>query len=558
MIIGLDVGGTHTDVVLLGTEGVIRQIKVATVADDLFHTVLTALEQITEGISPEEITRTVLSTTLTTNAIIRGQLEPVGMIVAGGPGIDPEVYRTNPHYYPVNGAVDHRGREVEALDQREIRAIAETLKKEGIRQIGVAGKFSVRNPNQELEIKRLLEGEFENIFLGHRTSGNLNFGRRIATTYLNAAVYPVHKKFYTAAEQSLQQHWKTLPIHILKADGGTTTLTSSVADPSQTILSGPAASIMGSISHAPAGEDCLVFDIGGTTTDMAILVDRTPLLNPLGITIGPYKTLIRSLETTSLGTGGDSLVQVDENGEIRIGPQRNGPAMAYGGGAPTPTDALFVLNEGGDGNREASEKGIRTLAESLGLTVTQTAERILEKTCRKILDHAEQMTASINAKPVYTVHELLEGHKIIPRRIIVLGGPASWFAGRLETISKLPVTVVPRWAVANAVGAALARTTCEVTLFADTQRQIVTAPEEDFAESVDYRFTKEEAVEKALSLLRAKALKKGADPEDLELEVLEAYQFNMVRGFHTTGRNIRVKVQVKPGIIRGYVPPAPP
>ncbi len=556
MIIGLDVGGTHTDVVLLGTEGVMRQIKVATDAADLFHTVLTALERITEGISPEDITRAVLSTTLTTNAIIRGQLEPVGMIVAGGPGIDPEFYRTNPHYYMVSGAVDHRGREVEAVDQREIRAIAETLKKEGIRQIGVAGKFSVRNPNQELEIKRLLEGEFENIFLGHRTSGNLNFGRRIATTYLNAAVYPVHKKFYTAAEQSLQQHWKTVPIHILKADGGTTTLTSSVSEPSQTILSGPAASIMGSISHAPAGEDCLVFDIGGTTTDMAILVDQTPLLNPLGITIGPYKTLIRSLETTSLGTGGDSRVQVDETGEIRIGPQRNGPAMAYGGGAPTPTDAFFVLNEGGDGNREASEKGIRTLAESLGLTVTQTAGRILDKTCRNILDHAEQMTASINAKPVYTVHELLEGHKISPRRIIVLGGPAPWFAGRLETISKLPVTVVPRWAVANAVGAALARTTCEVTLFADTQRQIVTAPEEDFAESVDYRFTKEEAVEKALSLLRAKALEKGADPDDLELEVLEAYQFNMVRGFHTTGRNIRVKVQVKPGVIRGYVSPA--
>ena len=122
MIIGLDVGGTHTDVVLLGTEGLVTSAKVPTDAEDLFHTVLRGLEEVTAGVAPGEIHRVVLSTTLTTNAIVEDRVPPVGMIVAGGPGIDPEAYRTNPHYHPVEGAVDHRGRIVANVDARQIKS----------------------------------------------------------------------------------------------------------------------------------------------------------------------------------------------------------------------------------------------------------------------------------------------------------------------------------------------------------------------------------------------------------------------------------------------------
>jgi len=110
--------------------------------------------------------------------------------------------------------------------------------------------------------------------------------------------------------------------------------------------------------------------------------------------------------------------------------------------------------------------------------------------------------------------------------------------------------------VANAIGAALARTTCEVTLFADTERAIVTAPEEDHTENVGSRFDRDAAVEVAYRLLREKALKLGADADHLDMEVIEDLQFNMVRGFYTTGKNIRVRAQVKPGLIHGYDPVA--
>ncbi len=139
-------GGAHTDVVLFGENGLVRENKVSTDSSDLFNTVLTGLEKITQGIEPEKIKRIVLSTTLTTNAIVQKKNPEVGMIVSGGPGIDPEFFRTNEHYYAVSGSIDHRGREVDPVDENEILKIADTLKKDGIRNIGIVGKFSVRNP----------------------------------------------------------------------------------------------------------------------------------------------------------------------------------------------------------------------------------------------------------------------------------------------------------------------------------------------------------------------------------------------------------------------------
>lgn len=553
MIIGLDVGGTHADVVLLGNEGVLNELKVPTDPADLFQTVLTGLEGIVAGVQPEQIIRMVMSTTLTTNAIIQKKLPEVGLIVSGGPGIDPELYRTHRHYEAVAGSIDHRGREVEPVSAPEIQAIGRKFQAAGIRHVGVVTKFSVRNPQQELEIARLLGDGFEKIFLGHRISGNLSFPRRIATTYLNAAVYPLHKNFFQAVQRSLVQKGLTMPIRILKADGGNMNFEASIDYPAQTIFSGPAASVMGSIAFAPEEGETLVFDIGGTTTDMAVLIDQVPLLDPLGVELGDFKTLIRALKTHSVGLGGDSAVRV-ENGAILVGPERHGPALAHGGPVPTPTDALVILGKTKWGDPALARRGFAPLADQLGLSLEAAAEAVFDRTCRLILAEADAMIRRINSQPVYTVHEMQEGRQIKPTTLLVLGGPAPLFAERLERLSPYKVGVVPRWEVANALGAALARTTSEVVLYADTQRRIATAPEEDFSTEVDGRFNADAAVQMALDLLRRKAVARGANPEHLEMEVTENLQFNMVRGFNTTGKNIRVRVQVKPGLIHGYDP----
>ena len=303
MIIGLDVGGTHTDVVLLGNKGLLRAVKVPTDSQDLFHTILEGLNDITRDIDPADIRRAVLSTTLTTNTIIQKRTAPVGMLVSAGPGIDPELFRTNDHYFAVAGCMDHRGREIDPIDVDEIRWVAERFRAHAIRHVGVVGKFSPRNPDHELAIADVLQTDFDKVFLGHHISGHLNFPRRIATTYLNASVYPIHKEFFEAVERSLREKGLSVPIRLLKPDGGNMRFQSAVDHPAQTILSGPAASVMGALASAPPKGATLLLDIGGTTTDMAILIDGVPLLAPQGIQIGEYKTLIRALKTQSIGVG---------------------------------------------------------------------------------------------------------------------------------------------------------------------------------------------------------------------------------------------------------------
>lgn len=551
MIIGLDVGGTHTDVVLIGDGGLKSQVKVPTDSNDLFNTVLTGINTITADIDPGEISRIVLSTTLTTNAIVQRKISPVGMIVTSGPGLDPEHFRTNSSYYAVSGSIDHRGREIMPIDPEEIERVADALKKADVQTVGVVGKFSIRNPYHEFKIAEILRKRFEKIFLGHQISGHLNFSRRIATTYLNAAVYPIHKQFYQAIDTSLRSKGLHLPLRILKADGGNMNFESSIGTPGQTILSGPAASVMGAMGFSATDEDTLVMDIGGTTTDMALLINGVPVFNPVGIELGEYHTLIRSLDTVSIGLGGDSAVTLNQNG-LQIGPQRLGAAMAYGGPAPTPTDALFVLNRVEGGDRKKSLESFMPIAKKLNRSVEELALDVFELTCQNIWSAAQAFIQRINSKPVYTVHEMIEGYKVQPVKILILGGPAAYFAEALEKISDLKVRVVPECKVANAIGAALARTTCEVTLFADTASQIATAPEENYFERIDSKFSRNDAVHSALDLLRQKALRRGADPDFLETEIIEDMEFNMVRGFNTIGKNIRVRVQVKPGLIHGY------
>jgi len=551
MIIGLDVGGTHTDVVLLDNAGLLREVKVPTDASDLFRSVLKGLDAVTEGVDTGAIRRIVLSTTLTTNAIIQDTIPPVGMIVSAGPGIDPENFRTNPHYVCVKGSIDHRGREVEPVLPEEIQAAGERFRKNGIRQVGVVGKFSVRNPVHEIRIGELLGGSFDKIFLGHRVSGSLNFARRIATTYLNAAVYPIHKAFFDAVLKSLNVKGLRLPLRLLKADGGNMKLEASVEYPAQTILSGPAASVMGAVAMAAGDDDAIVMDIGGTTTDLAVLIGRTPVLDPHGIAIGPYRTLIRSLDTLSIGMGGDSAVRL-KNGRLTVGPDRQGPATLFGGSVPTPTDALAVMGDIAHDDRERAHAGLKPVADKMGIPIEALADQVVETACRAMLEAAERLTAHINGKPVYTLHELKEGYQVRPRSLLVLGGPAPYFAKHLQRLTPMHVRIVPRWQVANAIGAALARTTCEVGLFADTEQRVASAPAENFLQPITDGYDLKDATAQALDLLRVKALERGANPDYLEMEVVESQQFNMVRGFTTSGKNIRVRVQVKPGLIHGY------
>ena len=188
---------------------------------------------------------------------------------------------------------------------------------------------------------------------GHRLSGRLNFPRRLATAYFNAAVGRLHGEFLDAVEAALADAGISAQVRLLKADGGAVPLELSRREPVQSILSGPAASVMGVLALCHGSDvmrqGCsLLLDMGGTTTDMALFVDGSPVVDRDGMRLEGRRTLVRALATVSIGVGGDSLITVDaDSGALRpvkVGPLRDGPAMAFGGTQPTLLDALNALD----------------------------------------------------------------------------------------------------------------------------------------------------------------------------------------------------------------------
>ncbi|MCK4534620.1 MAG: hydantoinase/oxoprolinase family protein, partial [Syntrophobacterales bacterium] len=342
MIIGIDVGGTHTDAVLLDNFEIKKTAKVITDRENLIKSLMKVTEEIFSGEDPGELEKVVLSTTISTNAIVQGKTDRVGMILAAGPGLSTEMLRINEDTHFISGYVNHRGIRVAGIDRGEVSGIGDIFKKEGIDHVGIVGKFSTRNPRLEIETGDIIDGRFRHMSFGHRMSGNLNFPRRISTTYLNAAIWDTYNAFVKNVMEYVGRTNTTAPIYILKADGGTSGISQSAEYPVGSILSGPAASVMGILSLTNGSRDAVALDIGGTTTDIAIFAGGTPLLEPLGVTIDGHKTLIRGLLTRSIGVGGDSRVRY-EDGRLVIGPERDGPAAAFGGPSPTPTDAMIAL-----------------------------------------------------------------------------------------------------------------------------------------------------------------------------------------------------------------------
>lgn len=549
MIVGLDMGGTHIDGVIIKDGRVIQSVKKPTDRNDLFTSIWGALEELLEGYDKTAIKRINLSTTISTNAIVEDKTSSVGMIIQSGPGLKHDFLACGDENIFISGYVDHRGKVVDHVNREEIEEGIDFFKEKNLDTYGVVSKFSTRNPNHELAVKELLEAEMSGpITTGHTVSGKLNFPRRVFTTYLNVAIAKTFQDFSTHIKNSLKKEGVDAPLFILKADSGTMNIKKAEEKPVETILSGPAASFSGMNGMLPTEEDAVLLDIGGTTTDIFFLADGIALFEPLGIKIDDYKTLVRSVYSVSIGLGGDSEIKV-EDGQLKIGPRRAGYPMAFDGPKPTPTDAMIVLGLMDEGDKEKAKKAIAILAEKMSLSIKETAKDILDQIARIIQDKIQELLELINSQPVYTIEELLEGKVIEPKRIHMIGGPAKVLAPVIEEKMNLPTYYPENYHVANAIGAALAKTTTEITMLADTARGTISVPELGIYEEVRSDYDLADAKKYALELLEKSALEMGADPENLELEIIEENSFNMVDGFSATGKNIRVKAQVKPGLI---------
>lgn len=545
MIVGIDIGGTHTDAVCIDGKDIKATAKTLT-GDDLVLSIRDAIGAL--AIDYTKIRRTVLSTTLSTNAITEKKYAPAGMIISAGPGIDPRRYFFTGDFHLVSGAIDHRGREYIPINADEVIRVADGLKKKGIAGVGIVSKFSVRNPSHELAIHSLIDSEFEHVSLGHTLSGSLNFPRRIHTAFFNTAVMPVQKRFVRSVRQALADLGIRSPLFFLKADGGTFSDSAADRHPVETILSGPAASMMGGLALCRDPQaTTLMLDIGGTTTDIGVLIGGVPILEPKGVDIGGLKTLVRGLRVMSVGAGGDSRVWLSGR-EIRVGPHRDGPPACMGGPSPTPMDALAVLGQFMQGDRQKAVRAVTSIAGQIGQEITDVSRQIVSAMIGIIRKSACEFINEVNRYPVYTIYEMLHPEVVEPGQLMAIGGPAAELKPYLENSFKMKCMVPEHAMVANALGAALARTTRQITLTADTQLRRMVCPELGIDEQIPSSMTLAELRRRGEQALRDNAASLGISGHG-EISVLEEQSFNIVRGFSTTGKNMRLKLQTKPGVI---------
>ncbi|MGE5454444.1 MAG: hydantoinase/oxoprolinase family protein [Methylocystaceae bacterium] len=552
--IGIDVGGTFTDGVLLDGGQVIRTTKIATDHNDLKGTLMEALDVLISGAKPQSVERLVLSTTLITNTIATDSGEPTGLMVIPGPGMLVSDLGLPGYAEVLSGAVDFRGRITEPLNDLEIAEAVKRADEQGIRTMAVVSKFSGRNPELELEVARKVQTLCPQMktVIGSSVAGGLNFPRRVVTTYYTAMTISLWQQFTQALEDAVKARGIVCPISVLKADGGIIDLASSLAQPCETIFSGPAASAMGAIAMVNPTGPAVVVDIGGTTTDLALILDGEPLLASRGARILGRYSQIHSVAVSSLPLGGDSLVALDKSREVVVGPKRVGSAACYGGSNPTPTDAYNIINRGIFGNLDNSEDAFRELALACNLSLSEIAAETLRVLVGGIYDGILTMFRNWEEEPAYKVWEIVNRRKIKPQVIIGVGAAAKLAVPNLATLFAAQPILHAYTPVGNAIGAAVARATLQLKLHVDTTTGRYNCDLDGLRGEVPRRFTNDDAVKLAEKLLitAANLRQMEIDPETVKWFMNE--QFNVIRGWDSAGKIYDIGVKIAAGVIPEY------
>ena len=549
MHVGVDVGGTFTDAVLLDKSVVRATAKVPT-GDALLGSVIGALDAVLEGVDVKDIQKIVFSTTIITNLIAGRKYDEVALLLIPGPGLSHSFYDFKTVVHILSGAVDYRGREIVPLNEQEIEAALSDLALKGFKNVGVAGKFSPRNTLHEKKIAAIIKDKYPDwqVELGSKIGGQLNFPRRVETTYLTCATRKPYRHFIDSIRQALERRKITADVFILKADGGTLPLESSEEMPVETIFSGPAASTLGVQALLPPGETAVVVDIGGTTTDLALVLTGQPLLSSKGARVEERLTQVRTLAVKSVPVGGDSILE-RVGKAIVICPERKGPAYCLGGPVPTPTDALRVLGMTTLGDEDKARDAMVALGGVSNPDPYEVAREVVGQAVDSIVTEIKKMFLEWEQEPAYRVWEVLHKHKVRPTIVVGVGGGSTGFISQIAAKLDCRPYTPPHAPVANAIGAAVAQPTLQVSLRADTEQGYYIIQEEGYQGKINNKaFNEQKALELAKEKLIERSAKYGLTVKSDEIEIIHQEVFNMIRGWSTTGRLFDITVQTPRGI----------
>ncbi len=430
--VGIDIGGTFTDIVLAGEDGSRVNGKVLTTPDDFGRAISEGLARLMKrrAVRPEQIARIVHATTVATNAILEGKGASTGLVTTEGfrdvlemrrlriPEMYTLGYPKPPPLVPrrlrleVAERVGPRGEVRRPLDEASARVAAERLAAAGVEAVAIALLHSYANPAHEKRVAEIVAAALPNAFITCSSDilPEIREYERTSTTVINAYLGPILRGYFASLRKHLEALGIAAPVDIMKSDGGVMSLRMAAEKPAYLVESGPAAGVIGAakLSAREKARDCLTLDMGGTTAKASIVekgqVARTGDYEVgAGINLssklvmgGGYALKLPVIDISEIGAGGGSIVSVDRGGLLHVGPKSAGAApgpVVYdrGGTDPTFTDAVVALGYlnparllGGDLPLNAAKARAvlqERVAKPLGRDLRDTAYGIFEVAC---------------------------------------------------------------------------------------------------------------------------------------------------------------------------------
>lgn len=471
--VGIDVGGTFTDLMLVDDEaGTVVVHKLATTPDDPSKATMDGLRELCDigATTPTEVDQLLHGTTVATNIVLERNGSKTGMITTRGfrdiiyigrhrrpktfsiyqdlPWREPTLVARR-HRHVVSERIVPPGDIETPLDEGEVRAAASELRSAGVEAVAVCFLFSFLNPVHERRVKEILEEELPGVHLSisHEVVPQHREYERFSTTALDAYIGPKTSRYLRNMHGALRELAPDTDFHLMASNGGTLTVEGAAARPTQLLMSGPVAGVIGGIAAARSAgyASVITLDVGGTSADIGVAPDAVVRMKHLYDTnIGGYEVMVPMVDLDTIGAGGGSLARVDAGGLLRVGPKSAGAdpgpvCYGRGGSEPTATDAQAVLGRmrpdarlaGGlaldvDGARDA----VARLGSSLGLNVTEAALGITQ-------------IMTLNMVNAISVNSVQKGFDPRDFSLVAFGGGGPLYGADIARELRIPRVVVP-------------------------------------------------------------------------------------------------------------------
>lgn len=464
--IGIDTGGTFTDVVAIDEEsGRLVTTKTPSTPSDPAEGFLDGVRKVLSLIEGEsEVTAFVHGTTVATNQLLEGKVGRLGFVTTEGFGFLLEIARQSvpdgygnsyfwvkpPRIVPadlvktVGGRLDHTGAELRPFDEPQAREVARWFREQGVDTLGVCFLHAYADATHERRMRAVLAEEHPSavVSLSSDVLREYREYERAMTTLVDAAVKPRVGAYVRGIASKLPEN---VPFYVMKSNGGVLSAEEVVHQPITTVLSGPAAGALGAalVAGAAGFDKVLTCDGGGTSTDVSVVLGGEPTLTTEG-TVGAYPSKIPMIDVVTVGAGGGSVAWLSREGTLKVGPRSAGAdpgPLCYGRGGtePTVTDAHVVLGRipphllGGEVPLDvsAARAGLEKLGDSLGLDLPSVAAGVLEISAWNQANALRQVTVK-------------RGLDVRDFTLVTFGGSGSLLLCRLVDILGCASVLVPR------------------------------------------------------------------------------------------------------------------